>query len=172
MAFNTSSTKDTLCEFKSLADLLDSGNVIVFKGVEIGGQLNDKLNSCTVGKQTLCDANFNCLYTQNFITPMFVTLYRDNVRGAGYWLYQLDEFFTQDKKWHRRIGAAHLVNDNELGVNEIDAEGSISFDTGKKKVRLFRQRSVSTPSKIPFIQACNVSLSSVEERNETVACKC
>src|SRR5438445_13107372 len=117
--------KNFECEYNSLADILSSTEVI-FKGTEIGGTLTTN-NESIVDNNTPCTATFNNLFTENFITPAFVTLVKDQIHGKEYWFYQLDELYN-DGIWHRRIGSAYLLSKNELQINETNANAVIILE--------------------------------------------
>lgn len=163
-----------LCEYKNLANLLDSADKIVLKGIEKGGYLNNESNEYVLNKSTPCTDSFENLFTEDFTTPAFITLEKDKVKGSGYWFFQLDEYYSSDNQWNRRIGIGNLITGNELRINEIDAECSIVFENDSKeknKIKMLRQRTYTIGKHDPFIQAADLFLSSIGERNKYIPCK-
>lgn len=156
---------------KSLRDIVNNVNEIVFEGLELGGRLNSIIGT-NINENSPHVADFSSVYIENFSNKFFITLVRDNSHGKDAFFYQIDERLTKRIEWRRQIGVAHLVSDNEIIINETDGGyGRLVYSPEINKLTLYRTRLTNNArnNRHPFVQqADNVKFSSEKIRNKTI----
>ena len=156
---------------KNFEKYLKKNKVLVFKGVQKGGYVNNIPSEFINHKEIPCTPDFSNIFKTKWKEHyFFLTIYWNEEFNNGNCYFQLDESFDTcfKDKVYRSIGSC-VVTKNNIIFNESDGATCYLY---RENCNINYIRNRDDNNKNPFIlSASNVKISSICQRNKVMGCK-